>query len=71
VTITGANIKDGPVKVTDLGSSSVTSAKVKNGTLLRKDFKAGQLLGATNPVLLAQSGVSSFTHDGTGSYTIV
>jgi hypothetical protein len=107
VTITGANIKDGSVKTSDLGSSSVTSAKVKNGTLLRKDFKAGQLLGgaqgqtgaggaqgapgaqgptgdagtpattlfavvpANNPVLSAQSGVSSFTHNGTGSYTLV
>jgi len=106
VTITGANIKDRSVKRTDLASDSVNSAKVKNGTLLRADFKAGQLqtgagapgpqggqgaqgpagaqgdagtpatklfavVNANSPTLLAQSGVSSFTHNGLGSYTLV
>jgi hypothetical protein len=103
VTITGANIKDRSVKGNDLASNSVNSAKVKNGTLLRADFRAGQLpsgAGApgsqgpqglqglkgdagtpatkmfavvppNSPTLLAQSGVSSFTHTALGSYTLV
>jgi hypothetical protein len=110
VTITGANIKDGSVKRNDLASNLVNSAKVKNGTLVRADFKAGQLqsgpegargaagapgarggqgaqgiqgeagtpatrlfavVPANSPTLLAQSGVSSFTHNALGSYTIV
>lgn len=43
VTITGRNIKNGSVKNADLGTSSVTSTKVKDRSLLAKDFKAGQL----------------------------
>jgi hypothetical protein len=43
VTVTGANIKDRSVKGRDLASDAVTSAKVKNGALLRTDFKSGQL----------------------------
>ncbi|XAY03447.1 hypothetical protein DSM112329_00262 [Paraconexibacter sp. AEG42_29] len=38
-----ATIKNGQVKSVDLASSSVTSAKVKDRSLLAKDFKAGQL----------------------------
>jgi hypothetical protein len=43
-------IKKGAVKTADLGKSAVTAAKVKNGSLLKKDFKAGELEpGATGP----------------------
>jgi hypothetical protein len=43
LTITGRDIKNGSVKSRDLGKSSVTSAKVKDRSLLRKDFRSGQL----------------------------
>lgn len=36
-------IAPGAVKTTDIGNNAVTSAKVKNRTLLAADFKAGQL----------------------------
>jgi hypothetical protein len=53
VTITGSDIKDGSIKAADLGANSVTSGKVKNGTLLTRDFKSGQLragpAGPTGP----------------------
>lgn len=37
------HIKDGQVKKADLGANSVGSPKVIDGSLLRQDFKAGQL----------------------------
>jgi len=41
-------IKKRAVKNSDLGKNAVTTGKVKNGSLLSKDFKAGQLpAGAT------------------------
>jgi hypothetical protein len=44
-TIRSRDIKNGEVKRVDLANNAVTSAKVKNGTLLSKDFKSGQLPG--------------------------
>ncbi|WP_354699009.1 hypothetical protein DSM112329_04710 [Paraconexibacter sp. AEG42_29] len=41
--ITGLNIKDGTVKTVDLAPSAVTSTKVADGSLLKRDFAAGQL----------------------------
>jgi len=38
-----AQIKSKAVKNSDLGSNAVTSAKVKDGSLLAKDFRAGEL----------------------------
>lgn len=46
VVITGADIKNGSIKTADLARNAVISKKVKNGSLLAKDFKAGQLPGA-------------------------
>jgi hypothetical protein len=47
------HIKNGEVKNPDLGANSVGSAKVIDGSLLKRDFKAGQLpkgdTGATGP----------------------
>ena len=43
LTITGRNIENGSVKGRDLGRNSVTSEKVKDRSLLRKDFRSGQL----------------------------
>lgn len=37
------HIAPGEVKAADLGANAVTSAKVKDGSLLTADFKAGQL----------------------------
>ena len=42
-TVTSGDIKNKQVKSADLASNAVTSAKVKDGKLLAKDFKAGQL----------------------------
>jgi hypothetical protein len=42
-TIRSSDIKNGQVKRVDLADNAVTSAKVKNGTLLSKDFRRGQL----------------------------
>jgi len=42
-TIRSRDIKNGEVKRVDLANDAVISAKVKNGTLLSKDFKSGQL----------------------------
>lgn len=42
-TIRSSDIKNGEVKRVDLANNAVTSGKVKNGTLLSKDFKSGQL----------------------------
>jgi hypothetical protein len=44
-TIRSRDIKNGEVKRVDLANNAVTSAKVKNGTLMSKDFKSGQLPG--------------------------
>ena len=55
-TIRSRDIKNGEVKRVDLANDAVTSGKVKNGALLRKDFKSGQIpagprgaTGATGP----------------------
>jgi hypothetical protein len=42
-TIGSRDIRNGQVKNADLGRSAVTSTKVKDGSLLAKDFKKGQL----------------------------
>ena len=42
-TIRSRDIKNGEVKRVDLANGAVTSGKVRNGTLLRTDFKSGQL----------------------------
>lgn len=42
-TIGSGQLKPGAVHKSDIGSNAVTSAKVANGSLLRKDFRAGQL----------------------------
>ena len=42
-TIRSSDIKNGEVKRVDLANNAVTSGKVRNGTLLRKDFKSGQI----------------------------
>ena len=48
--VRSAHIKNGEVRRGDLGRSAVDSAKVKDGALLAKDFKAGQLpAGAPGP----------------------
>ncbi|HSV37702.1 MAG TPA: hypothetical protein VLI04_02980 [Nocardioidaceae bacterium] len=41
-TIRSGDIVDGQVKTRDLAKNAVKSAKVKDGSLLRKDLKAGQ-----------------------------
>jgi len=43
VLITSQDIKNGGVKRVDIHKGAVNSAKVANGTLLKGDFKAGQL----------------------------
>lgn len=43
VTITGKNIKNGSIGSVDIGKNAITSAKVKNGSLLKQDFRSGQL----------------------------
>jgi hypothetical protein len=43
LSITGKNVQNGSIKGADLGKNSITSAKVKDRSLLRKDFKSGQL----------------------------
>ena len=55
--VSSPQIKDRQVKNPDLARDSVTTAKVKNATLLRGDFRAGQLptgatgaAGATGPM---------------------
>ena len=46
--IRSADIKNGQVKNVDLAANAVTSGKVRNGSLVAKDFKAGELpKGAT------------------------
>lgn len=46
--VKSADIVTGQVKNADLAGNAVTSSKVRNGVLLAKDFKAGQLpAGAT------------------------
>jgi hypothetical protein len=42
-TIRSSDIKNGQVKQVDLANNAVTSGKVRNGSLLSKDFKSGQL----------------------------
>lgn len=42
-TVRSSDIKNGEVKRVDLANSAVTSAKVRNGALLSRDFKRGQL----------------------------
>ena len=42
-TIRSSDIKNGQVKGVDLANNAVTSGKVRNGTLLSKDFKSGQI----------------------------
>jgi hypothetical protein len=42
-TIRSSDIKNGQVKQVDLANNAVTSAKVRNGTLMSKDFKRGQI----------------------------
>lgn len=41
--VKSSHIKNGQVKSADLGTSAVSSTKVKDGSLLAKDFKSGQL----------------------------
>jgi hypothetical protein len=41
--VTSRNIAKGQVKASDIGKSAVTSAKVKDASLLATDFQAGQL----------------------------
>jgi hypothetical protein len=55
-TVDSGDIKKGNVKRSDLGRNAVTSSKVKDGSLLANDFKAGELpagprgpQGATGP----------------------
>lgn len=43
------HVKDGEVKNADLGANSVATGKVLNGTLLKQDFKAGQIPPAVPP----------------------
>jgi hypothetical protein len=45
VLITGKQVKNGSLTGIDLGNNSVGSVDVKDGDLLAKDFKAGQLPG--------------------------
>jgi hypothetical protein len=48
--IRSRDIVDGQVRRADLADGAVTSSKVRNNTLLRKDFKTGQLpRGRTGP----------------------
>jgi hypothetical protein len=42
-TVRSSDIKNGQVKRVDLANNAVTSGKVKNGTLLGKDFKRGAI----------------------------
>jgi hypothetical protein len=42
-TIRSSDIKNGEVKRVDLANDAVSSGKVRNGTLLSKDFKSGQI----------------------------
>jgi len=42
-TVRSSDIKNGEVRRVDLADNAVTSAKVRNGTLLSKDFKRGQI----------------------------
>lgn len=42
-TVRSSDIKNGEVKRVDLANDAVTSGKVRNGTLLRKDFRSGQV----------------------------
>jgi hypothetical protein len=42
-TIRSSDIRNGQVKQVDLANNAVTSGKVRNGTLLSKDFKRGQI----------------------------
>lgn len=44
-TITSRDIRNGSIKTVDLGNSSVTGAKVKNGTLTSRDFRGGVIRG--------------------------
>ncbi|MFL5898234.1 MAG: hypothetical protein ACJ76D_07180 [Solirubrobacterales bacterium] len=46
------HIKNGQVKNLDLGPNSVRTGKVADGSLLRRDFKAG-VLGGSSPVAVA------------------
>ncbi len=47
-TVRSRDIKNGEVKRVDLADNAVTSGKVRNGTLLSKDFRRGQIpAGAT------------------------
>lgn len=48
--VTSTSIKNGQVKTADLATNAVTSAKVKDFSLLSEDFKPGQLVaGAPGP----------------------
>lgn len=48
--IDSQDIANGQVKRADLGKGAVTTGKVRDGSLLKKDFKAGQLpTGRTGP----------------------
>jgi hypothetical protein len=42
-TVRSKDIKNGEVQRVDLANNAVTSGKVRNGTLLSKDFKRGQI----------------------------
>src|SRR5215208_5932112 len=43
--IDGGDIKNGSITKKDLHKNSVNTKKVQNGSLIQKDFKAGQLPG--------------------------
>ena len=47
-TVRSRDIKNGEVKRVDLANNAVTSGKVKNGALLSRDFKAGQIPAGQN-----------------------
>jgi hypothetical protein len=66
------HVKDGAVKNPDLGANSVGTGKVLNGTLLKQDFKAGQIPPAvppTEPVrLVKDAGGSGNCGNVTGEF---
>jgi hypothetical protein len=72
-----AQIKPGAVGTSDIATNAVTSSKVKNGTLLRGDFKAGQIpagppgpqgpAGAAGPPGVAPPGYVAGVGSATGT----
>ncbi|MBA2522722.1 MAG: hypothetical protein H0V25_05260 [Solirubrobacterales bacterium] len=54
------NIAKGQVKTPDIGRNAVTTPKVADGSLLRKDFKAGELPGTDITVRTASNNTGFF-----------